>query len=214
MLLDTGNPIMDVVFGARDNADHGIQYSYADMTFAPESSAHGTYYLGEPDDVENLDEYQEGGYHPIHIHDYLDISKRYRVIHKLGHGAYGTVWLCRDHQCHKYVAVKVMTADVSSDEVCELSVMRYINHDHPGAQFIALPWTNFEVHGPNGTHQCVVFPLLGPCVSPTLWQRLEHPGPLLRKLCHQAVQALNCLHESSIGHGGQSNTHDRLRKTD
>ncbi|EFY91595.1 protein kinase, putative [Metarhizium acridum CQMa 102] len=184
-----------------DMINPGIQhYSYNDIAFAPASTAHGTYYDGEQDDVENLDEYQEGGYHPVHINDYLG-TKRYRVIHKLGHGAFGIVWLCRDHQLHRYVAVKVMTADVSLERVPEISILKHLDQANPGARYIALPLDSFEIHGPNGTHQCIVSPLLGQCVSPVLWQRLEYPGLVLRNLCHQAVLALNCLHESGVGHG-------------
>ncbi|KID86107.1 Protein kinase-like domain protein [Metarhizium guizhouense ARSEF 977] len=183
-----------------DMIHSGIQFSYDDIAFAPASTAHGTYYDGEQDEVENLDEYQEGGHHPVHINDHLG-TQRYRVIHKLGHGAYGTVWLCRDHQLHRYVAVKVMTADVSLDRVPEMSILKRLDQTNPGARHIALPLDSFAVYGPNGTHQCIVFPLLGQCVSPVLWQRLEHPGLVLRNLCHQAVLALNCLHESGVGHG-------------
>ena len=38
--------------------------------------------------------YVPGGYHPVHIGDIY--HERYRVIHKLGYGAYSTVWLTRD----------------------------------------------------------------------------------------------------------------------
>ncbi|KAB8202502.1 hypothetical protein BDV34DRAFT_228309 [Aspergillus parasiticus] len=44
--------------------------------------------------VERLERYRPGGYHPIHIGDVL--KGRYRVVHKLGHGAYSTIWLSRD----------------------------------------------------------------------------------------------------------------------
>lgn len=199
------NVTMECELDRIDMMHSGIQFSYDDIAFAPASTAHGTYYDGEQDEVENLDEYQEGGHHPVHIHDRLG-TQRYRVIHKLGHGAYGTVWLCRDHQLHRYVAVKVMTADVSLDRVPEMSILKRLDQTSPGARHIALPLDSFAVYGPNGTHQCIVFPLLGQCVSPVLWQRLEHPGLVLRNLCHQAVLALNCLHESGVGHGGEALT--------
>lgn len=197
---------MDADFGKRESLDQGVQYSYDDIVLDPPTTFHGTYYDGVQDDVENLDEYQDGGFHPIHINDSLGSSERYRVIHKLGHGALGTVWLCRDHQLHKYVAVKVMSSDMSLEGVSELSILKHIDRTKPGAQHIALPLDNFEIDGPNGTHQCIVFPLLGQSVAPSVWQRLENPGPVLRKLCYQAIQALNCLHESGVGHGGMSDT--------
>ena len=45
-------------------------------------------------DVESPHYYRPGGYHPVHLGDVY--RERYRVIHKLGFGAYSTVWLARD----------------------------------------------------------------------------------------------------------------------
>jgi hypothetical protein len=47
--------------------------------------------------------------HPIQIGNYL--HERYRIVHKLGYGSFSTVWLARDEQASKYVAVKLCTAD-------------------------------------------------------------------------------------------------------
>ncbi|KAF9767668.1 hypothetical protein IL306_015128 [Fusarium sp. DS 682] len=72
----------------------------------------------------------------------------------------------------------------------------------PGAQYIALPLDQFSIQGPNGTHQCLVLPPLGPCVSPRLWMRLEKdPAAVLRKLAYQATQTLDFLHKNEICHG-------------
>lgn len=46
-------------------------------------------------DVEPLERYREGGYHPTHLGDRLK-DGRYEIIHKLGWGAYATVWLAKD----------------------------------------------------------------------------------------------------------------------
>ena len=42
---------------------------------------------------EDLAHYKPGGYHPVHLGD---IFSRYRVMYKLGFGAFSTVWLARD----------------------------------------------------------------------------------------------------------------------
>jgi len=60
----------------------------------------GFFYDGD-DNVENLRMYKPGGYHPVHLGDVLpkmsaSRKPRYRVMQKLGHGAFSTVWLARD----------------------------------------------------------------------------------------------------------------------
>lgn len=47
--------------------------------------------------AEYLDQYVLGGYHPVHLHDKLN-DGRYEIIHKLGFGAFSTVWLARDNE--------------------------------------------------------------------------------------------------------------------
>jgi serine/threonine protein kinase len=64
------------------------------------------------EDVEDLDRYCPGGYHPLQIGDELDCG-RYRLVHKLGYGGYSTIWLVRDLRRARYVAVKAITAGIS-----------------------------------------------------------------------------------------------------
>ena len=75
--------------------------------------------------VEDLD-YNQGGYHPVHLGDSFD-NNRYHVIHKLGYGGYATVWLARDKKRHRYVALKILTARSSyySPEVNMTRLMRH-----------------------------------------------------------------------------------------
>lgn len=47
--------------------------------------------------AEFLDGYGPGKLHPIHFGDTLDGS-RYKIIRKLGAGAFSTVWLARDYK--------------------------------------------------------------------------------------------------------------------
>jgi hypothetical protein len=164
------------------------------------ASTHGTHLDGIDEGLEGLEEYQEGGYHPVHLGDSL--GGRYHVIHKLGHGGFGTVWLCRDTQKNNYVAVKVTIADVGPGDLADLKIAQ-LDRTAPGAELLAVPLDHFSLQGPNGTHQCVVLPVLGPCVSPKLWLRIEgEAGPFLRKLAHQAAQAMSFLHKNGICHGG------------
>lgn len=52
------------------------------------------YAIGFP--VEDFEKYCPGGYHPICLNDTLH-NGRYRIVHKLGFGAFSTVWLARDN---------------------------------------------------------------------------------------------------------------------
>lgn len=51
------------------------------------------------DDVEPVDEYRQGGYHPVHLQDVF--NQQYQVLAKLAYGQYSTVWLANDkrYQC-------------------------------------------------------------------------------------------------------------------
>jgi len=53
-------------------------------------------YWGTDDNVEDINRYTTGGYHPIRLGDILESdTKSYHVIHKLGRGSFSTVWLAR-----------------------------------------------------------------------------------------------------------------------
>lgn len=146
--------------------DMSIEYS-GELDHAPTNS-HGTYLDGANEGLEPLEQYQEGGYHPVHLGDTLGAAGRYRVIHKLGHGGFGTVWLCRDLQDPGYVAVKVIAGDVAPENLPDLTLMQ-LDRSAPGAEYIAIPMDTFSVAGPNGSHQCTVLPSLWPvCITSSL----------------------------------------------
>lgn len=49
----------------------------------------------DPGDIEEgRDKYRPGGFHPVYIGDvYAD---KYKILSKIGYGAYSTVWLVKD----------------------------------------------------------------------------------------------------------------------
>ncbi|EEY15839.1 protein kinase domain-containing protein [Verticillium alfalfae VaMs.102] len=71
---------------------------------------------------------------------------------------HSTLWLARDEQLSKYVALKVATADHNSKEIdllSQLSALADENAQDP-RNFIPLILDRFNLDGPNGTHPCYV----------------------------------------------------------
>lgn len=157
------------------------------------------------EEVERLEKYQPGGYHPIMIGDIL--QSRYRVAHKLGYGTYSTTWLCQDCQSGKYVAVKVGTAESSAREV---DVLDYLNHssplDHPGRAMIPSVQDRFVLRGPNGNHSCYVTALARCSISGAKdgsYRRIFQ-AKTARSLVMQLVLAVDYIHSKGVVHGGKS----------
>jgi serine/threonine-protein kinase SRPK3 len=58
-------------------------------------------YYFNGDNVEDMRFYKPGGYHPVHLGDMFATrpnsdKPRYRILHKLGFGAFSTVWFAQD----------------------------------------------------------------------------------------------------------------------
>ncbi|RAK75324.1 kinase-like protein [Aspergillus fijiensis CBS 313.89] len=104
--------------------------------------------------VERLQRHQPGGYHPIQIGDHF--HGRYRVIHKMGHGSYSTIWLLQDEQKKKLVALKIFTAHSNNkvDLISALTRPRFLVTNNSGKAMISSILDTFTVHDPNGTHAC------------------------------------------------------------
>jgi serine/threonine-protein kinase SRPK3 len=159
--------------------------------------------------LEDPTNYQPGGYHPVEIGDELH-NGRYRIIHRLGHGAYSTVWLAvNQHYGNaslpkapraRYVAVKIATANITNDEH---TILRGLQ-SRPASSFIVSMLDAFEITGANGSHRCIVTELLGPSIAavkmsgPDDWWRI--PVPVGRRLALQAAKAVAFLHSRGIVH--------------
>ncbi|GJP90353.1 uncharacterized protein AlacWU_03252 [Aspergillus niger] len=107
------------------------------------------------EDVEKLERYRRGGYHPIYVGGML--NNRYNVIDKLGHGTFSTIWLSRDEQKAACVVVKVSAGD---DPIHEAKILRMLTdcclaHTN-GRPLIPVILDGFEIEGPDGNRQCIV----------------------------------------------------------
>lgn len=105
------------------------------------------------EDVEKLERYRPGGYHPIAIGEC--VSGRYYVVHKLGYGSYSTNWLARDKITSKYVAAKIAVATGKSQE-CDILRRLNASSSDDAATLIPPILDEFILSGPNGEHHCLV----------------------------------------------------------
>ncbi|KAM5480164.1 hypothetical protein MaudMau93_007627 [Microsporum audouinii] len=151
------------------------------------------------EDIERLERYQPGGYHPILIGDIL--KDRYQVVHKLGHGAFSTIWLSRDIQQAAYVAVKVCTGDSSPHEANMLYALSDSPQtNHPGRAMIPTILDQFGLQGPNGYHRCYVSsPAQSSIADATLFRLFQIETA--RSLVAQLVLAIAYTHTQGYVHG-------------
>ncbi|EMR09826.1 hypothetical protein PNEG_02007 [Pneumocystis murina B123] len=152
--------------------------------------------LGE----EDLEDYCKGGYHPVQIGEkYKD--GRYVIIRKLGWGHFSTVWLAKDNMKNCYVALKIVRSashytETALDEIKLLKRINTANPSHPGAAHIVSLLDEFEHQGPNGTHICMIFEVLGENLL-NLIRRYDYRGipiPLVKQITKQVLLGLDYLH--------------------
>ncbi|KAI0838806.1 kinase-like protein [Hypoxylon sp. FL0890] len=155
--------------------------------------------------VEDVQLYNKGGFHPVHIGDIL--AGRFEVLHKLGHGGFSTVWLCLDTTNQRWRAVKIMTADHSS-EARDIAVVDHLQREASLEQLedyhISVPSEQFWVEGPNGRHLCFVTDVFG--WNAARWSLSRDPTEekttaAINNVCHQIVEGLQFLHRKGICHG-------------
>lgn len=102
-------------------------------------------------------------YYPVRIGELF--ASRYQVVGKLGFGATSTVWLARDLQDRRHVALKIFirTASWGNTQAPELPAYQRLAQGpahHHGRNAIRKLLDSFVVSGPDGEHQCLVHPPL------------------------------------------------------
>ncbi|KAK6853563.1 hypothetical protein PG995_010375 [Apiospora arundinis] len=156
-------------------------------------------------EVEDVDMYEPGGFHPVHLDTFVGDGDRYEYVHKLGQGGFATVWLCRDHQRNRWCALKIVASSHSSEDSGELMIKRllggcHVDLEQAAAHHIMLPDDHFWIQGPNGRHLALVLPLLGPSLS--TWLEFNgHKFDVKRKFCRQMTRAIGFLQSQGVCHG-------------
>ncbi|KAK7558868.1 protein kinase [Phyllosticta citricarpa] len=151
--------------------------------------------------TENLERYCPGGYHPTHLGDIF--HGRYRVIHKLGWGSYSVVWLARDLEVQRNVALKIIIAEQSetSTEATTLRALHAGDENHPGFPFICHLLDEFCFDGPNGRHRCLVLRATGCSVADSQDESNKFPIHVARSISVQALLGLSYIHSCGVVHG-------------
>jgi serine/threonine-protein kinase SRPK3 len=174
-------------------------HQLATMTHSPSSSS-----LDDPAentaDEEDSEDYCKGGYHPVQIGEKYKDGK-YTVVRKLGWGHFSTVWLSRDNANGKHVALKVVRSaahytETAIDEIKLLNKIVQAKPDHPGRKHVVSLLDSFEHKGPNGTHVCMVFEVLGENLLGLIkrWNHRGIPMPLVKQITKQVLMGLDYLH--------------------
>ncbi len=161
------------------------------------SSQEGAENTAEEEDSED---YCKGGYHPVTVGETFK-NGRYTVTRKLGWGHFSTVWLSRDNNTGKHVALKVVRSaahytETAIDEIKLLNKIVQAKPDHPGKKHVVSLLDFFEHKGPNGVHVCMVFEVLGENLLGLIkrWNHRGIPMPLVKQITKQVLLGLDYLH--------------------
>ena len=155
-------------------------------------------------DSENEDpaDYRVGGYHPVHIGDLM--HGHYKIISKLGWGHFSTVWLAKDTRTDSQVAIKIVKSESKYREAA-MDEIKLLNDVIKRATDLSIPTTDwhvvqllnqFDLHGPNGRHVCMVFEVLGKNLLQIV-QESNYRGlhiPIVKAITRQILVGLDLLH--------------------
>ncbi|EEP82159.1 predicted protein [Uncinocarpus reesii 1704] len=128
---------------------------------------------------------------------------RYRVIAKLGYGAYSTVWLAWDERAKAYASLKIsiQVDDAKTSPVTnEVNMLRRMGKiaeiDHPGLDFTRLANDIFQISRSSGRHYCIVCKPQGPTAFDLqqLFSEAKMPKVMVKGLIHYLLFSLNWLH--------------------
>ncbi|KFY54919.1 hypothetical protein V497_07347 [Pseudogymnoascus sp. VKM F-4516 (FW-969)] len=155
---------------------------------------------------EKISRYRPGGFHPVALGNSFK-EGRYTVVHKLGYGGFSTVWVAYDDILRQWVALKIMTSATTetSREVRWYNTLAECRPDSLASNYIAHLLDKFTIDGPNGTHLCLVFELLGPNVRSIVkseYQDRDNIDPTtILKMSEQLLKALSFVHQTGFAHG-------------
>ncbi|KAG6101339.1 hypothetical protein E4U30_002346 [Claviceps sp. LM220 group G6] len=178
-----------------------------ETSIPPQHQYEAFHFVGMPLEFEDLTDYKRFGLHPVTLGDVLpkpltcvsDVNKepRYRIMLKLGYGAFATVWLARDLVEKRYVAVKVGRGSDKPLPDREAEILSQIRQTGPGKhgyERVIELLDLFIVEGPNGFHQCLVTEVVLPLSD-------QYAPDCSYDVVRQIVEGFAFLHGEGIVHG-------------
>jgi len=168
---------------------------------------------GVSSDEDDPRDYKKGGYHPVC--PYQLYNARYRVLTKLGAGAFSTVWPCADEKdclevtdgidrVPELFAMKVCKSKKSVTEQAEDEVAlfeRLQEGDNCSPHSVQMQG-HFWHSGPNGRHKCMVFEVMGENLL-ALVKHFDYNGlpvPMVRRLTRHTLLGLEYIHSRGVIH--------------
>lgn len=199
-LFELRSAQLELTFKSANSVNSPLSHNKAQMSRSSSSSSsrdEGTEVTAEEEDSED---YCKGGYHPVHVGETFK-DGRYIVVRKLGWGHFSTVWLSRDIETGRHVALKVVRSaahytETAVDEIKLLQKIVQANPNHPGKKHVVSLLDSFNHKGPNGEHVCMVFEVLGENLLGLIkrWNHRGIPMPLVKQITKQVLLGLDYLH--------------------
>lgn len=152
------------------------------------------------DEEEDLSDYKKDGYHHVRVGDRFH-DDRYLVLRKLGWGHFSTVWLAKDTVMNRHVALKIVKSakhytETALDEIKLLEKIVKTNPSAPGRKYVVELLDHFIHHGPNGSHVCMVFEVLGENLLSMIkrYRNQGIPVHLVQQILYQVLMGLDYMH--------------------
>jgi len=195
--------------GARASArDRSSGSSNSGSTRSSDEDDDGSDSSDDCSDEDDPRDYKRGGYHPVSPYQFY--NGRYRVLSKLGAGAFSTVWLCADEKTAadrpegpELVAMKVCKSKKSVTEQAEdeILLLEQMSKKSQPDQVVQMRG-HFWHSGPNGRHKCMVFEVMGE----NLLALVKHhdynglPLNMVRRLALHTLKGLEYIHARGVIH--------------